>query len=160
MVKPALGGQNIGVMSESGCPGIADPGAKLVHMAHQLGIQVKPLIGPSSILLGLMASGFNGQSFAFHGYLPIDKRERFSAIKNLEKESNTLDRTQIFMDTPYRNNQLLADLTKTLRPDTWLCVARDITGKTEWIKAQTIEKWRKQKIDLHKTPTMFFLYAK
>jgi len=160
LVKPALQGQRIGVMSESGCPGIADPGAKLVHMAHQLGITVKPLVGPSSILLGLMASGFNGQSFTFHGYLPIDKRERSQKIKKLEKESMELDSTQIFMDTPYRNEQLFADLIKHLRPDTWLCVAKDITGKTEKIKSQPVAKWKKESIKLHKVPTMFLLYAK
>jgi len=160
LVQPTLEGKNIGIMSESGCPGIADPGAKLVHMAHQLGVQVTPLVGPSSILMALMASGFNGQSFTFHGYLPIDKRERSNTLKKLEKESNELDRTQIFMDTPYRNEQLLNDMIKTLRPDTWLCIAKDITGKSEFIKAQPINKWKKQKVNLHKVPTMFLIYAK
>lgn len=159
LVQPALEGKTIGIMSESGCPGIADPGAKLVHMAHQLGIHVKPLVGPSSILMALMGSGFNGQSFAFHGYLPIDKRERANAIKKLEKESNELDRTQIFMDTPYRNEQLLADLIKNLRPDTWLCIAKDITGESEFIKSQPVAKWKKEQLNLKKIPTMFLLYA-
>ena len=160
LLQPAMEGKTIGVMSESGCPGIADPGSKLVHMAHQLGVRVVPLVGPSSILMAVMASGFNGQSFTFHGYLPIDKKERASAIKKLEKESTELDRTQVFMDTPYRNEQLLADLIKHLRPDTWLCIAKDITGKLEYIKAQPVQKWRNIKLDLHKTPTMFLLYAK
>jgi len=160
LVQPALEGKHIGILSESGCPGIADPGAKLVHMAHQLGIQVIPLVGPSSILMALMASGFNGQSFSFHGYLPIDKKERATAIRKMEKESNELDRTQIFMDTPYRNEQLLQDLIKHLRGDTWLCLAKDITGKSEYIKSQPIDKWKNQKINLHKVPVMFLLYAK
>lgn len=160
LVQPALEGKSIGVLSESGCPGVADPGARLVHMAHQLNIQVVPLVGPSSILLALMASGFNGQSFSFHGYLPIDKKERALAIRKMEKESNELDRTQIFMDTPYRNEQLFQDLMKHLRDDTWLCIAKDITGKSELIKSQPIEKWKKQRISLHKIPVMFLLYAK
>lgn len=152
--------KTIGVMSEAGCPGIADPGAKLVHMAHQLGVEVIPLVGPSSILLALMASGFNGQSFTFHGYLPIEKRGRAQAIKQLEKESNAFDRSEIFMDTPYRNEQLFKDLIKNLRSDTWLCIAKDITGENEWIRSQTIEKWRKTKVQLNKVPVIFLLYAK
>lgn len=160
LIQPALEGKNIGVMSESGCPGIADPGAKLVHMAHQLKLRVIPLVGPSSILMALMASGFNGQSFTFHGYLPIDKKERGQAIKRMEKESNEKDRTQVFMDTPYRNEQLLDDLIKHLRSNTWVCIAKDITGDAEFIKSQPIEKWKKQKPKLHKVPSMFLLYAK
>lgn len=161
LLQPTINdNKTIGVMSEAGCPGIADPGAKLVHMAHQLKIKVIPLVGPSSILLALMASGFNGQSFTFHGYLPIDKKDRAQAIKRLEKESNELDRSEIFMDTPYRNEQLFKDLLKNLRSDTWLCVAKDITGQNEWIRSQTIEKWKKTKTQLDKTPVIFVLYAK
>ena len=159
LVQPALEGKSIGVMSESGCPGIADPGSKLVHMAHQLRIPVKPLVGPSSILMALMASGFNGQSFAFHGYLPIDKKERIKALKMLEKESAEKDRTQIFMDTPYRNEQLLQDIKKNLRPDTYLCIAKDITGEGELILSKPIIKWSNNDIKLKKVPAMFLIYC-
>lgn len=155
----ALEGKNLGVISESGCPGVADPGAKLVHMAQQLGITCKPLVGPSSILMALMASGFNGQSFAFHGYLPIDRKERQQKIRELEKESREKDQTQIFMDTPYRNEVLLFDLIKVARADSFLCVARDITGEKELIRTKSISKWKPNEIDLKKIPTIFLLYA-
>lgn len=155
----ALEGKNLGIISESGCPGVADPGARLVHMAQQLGIKCKPLVGPSSILMALMASGFNGQSFAFHGYLPIDRKERQQKIRELEKESRDKDQTQIFMDTPYRNEVLLFDLIKVARQDSFLCVARDITGEKELIKTKPIAKWKANEIDLKKIPTIFLLYA-
>ncbi len=158
LVQPALEGKIIGVMSESGCPGIADPGSRLVHMAHQLRVKVKPLVGPSSILLALMASGFNGQSFAFHGYLPIDKKEREKALKQLEKESGEKDRTQIFMDTPYRNEQLLIDIKRHLKPDTFLCIAKDITGKEEFIQSKPVGKWKANEVKLKKIPAMFLIY--
>lgn len=155
----ALEGKTLGVISESGCPGVADPGARLVHMAQQLGIKCKPLVGPSSILMALMASGFNGQSFAFHGYLPIDRKERQQKIRQLEKESKEKDQTQIFMDTPYRNEALLFDIIKVARADSFLCVARDITGEKELIRTKSVAKWNAKEIDLKKIPTIFLLYA-
>jgi 16S rRNA (cytidine1402-2'-O)-methyltransferase len=159
LIQPAVEGKTIGVMSESGCPGVADPGSRLVHMAHQLRLKVKPLVGPSSILLALMASGFNGQSFTFHGYLPIDKKERERSLKLLERESAEKDRTQIFMDTPYRNEQLLKDIKKHLKPDTFLCIAKDITGEQELIQAKPIGKWSLHEISLKKIPAMFLIYC-
>lgn len=159
LLQPVLSGKNAGVISESGCPGVADPGARLVHMAHQFRVKVNPLVGPSSILMALMASGFNGQSFAFHGYLPIDKKERQQAIRNLERTSKELDQTQIFMDTPYRNEALLADLIKTCRKDTFLCVAKDISGKNELILAKPVEKWKANEIKLKKIPAIFLIYS-
>ncbi|WP_286755048.1 SAM-dependent methyltransferase [Roseivirga sp. UBA838] len=155
----ALEGKNLGVISESGCPGVADPGARLVHMAQQLGVACKPLVGPSSILMALMASGFNGQSFAFHGYLPIDRKARQQKIRELEKESREKDQTQIFMDTPYRNEPLLMDILKVARPDSFLCIARDITGEKELIKTKPVAKWNVREIELKKIPTIFLLYA-
>ena len=160
LLQPAINdGKNLGVISESGCPGIADPGAKLVHLAHQFGLKVIPLVGPSSILLALMASGFNGQSFAFHGYLPIDKKERQSAIRRIEKESFEKDQTQIFMDTPYRNEKLLSDIIKQCRKDTFLCVAKDITGEHEQILTKPISKWKSNDMSLNKIPALFLLYS-
>lgn len=158
MIQACLEGKNIGIMSESGCPGVADPGAVIVKLAHEKGIQVVPLVGPSSILLALMASGMNGQSFAFNGYLPIDKGEKKSALKNLEKLSSDKNQTQIFIETPYRNNKLLEDLLQTLQPNTHLCVACDITLPTEYIKTLRIQDWKKTKIDLHNRPTIFVLH--
>ena len=155
----ALEGKNLGVISESGCPGVADPGARLVHMAQQLGVTCKPLVGPSSILMALMASCFNGQSFAFHGYLPIDRKARQQKIRELEKESREKDQTQIFMDTPYRNEPLLMDILKVARPDSFLCIARDITGEKELIKTKPVAKWNAREIELKKIPTIFLLYA-
>ncbi|MFY0593188.1 SAM-dependent methyltransferase [Roseivirga sp.] len=159
LIQPILQGQNIGVLSESGCPGIADPGARLVHIAHQFGITSVPIVGPSSILLALMASGFNGQSFAFHGYLPIDKKQRQQRIRELERESKEKNQTQIFMDTPYRNEALLADVIKAARQDTFLCVARDITGEKELILTKSISKWKPNMITLKKMPTIFLILA-
>jgi len=146
-------------MSEAGCPGVADPGASIVARAHQLGIKVVPLVGPSSILLALMASGFSGQKFAFHGYLPIDKIERAREIKSLELQSGRDKQTQIFIETPFRNNQLLADLLKTCKPSTLLCVASNVTAPDEFIQSLTIAEWRKRKDDFHKRPTIFLLYV-
>lgn len=159
LCRPLLNGTDIGVMSEAGCPGIADPGNLAVAFAHKNGIEVIPLVGPSSIFMALMASGLNGQSFAFHGYLPIDKQKRTNSIKTLEREARKKNQTQIFMETPFRNNQLLADMLKTCRQDTRLCIARDITGSNEYIKTQTVKEWRKAKIDLHKIPTIFLLFS-
>jgi 16S rRNA (cytidine1402-2'-O)-methyltransferase len=157
MIKPLLNGINVGLMSEAGCPGIADPGAVIVKLAHEKGIQVVPLVGPSSILLALMASGMNGQSFAFTGYLPIDKNEKKSALRNLEKWSQEKNQAQIFMETPYRNNKFLEDILGTLHPQTNLCVACDITLPTEFIKTKTVNDWKKQKVDLHNRPCIFVI---
>ena len=159
LMKPVFQGKDIGVISEAGCPGIADPGALAVAFAHQKGIQVVPLSGPSSMFLALMGSGFNGQSFAFVGYIPIDKKARVEAIKELERDSIKHHRTQIFMETPFRNNHLLEDLKNSLHPNTKLCIAKNLTAKDEWIQSKTIAEWKKTKVDLHKVPTVFLLYA-
>lgn len=153
-----LKGKNVGLMSEAGCPGVADPGADIVAEAHKKGIKVIPLVGPSSILLALMASGFNGQSFTFHGYLPIDKAQRSKRIKELEQLAERFKQTQLFIETPFRNNQLLAEMLKTCHPNTLLCVACNLTDADEFIKTQTIAQWRKEEIDLHKKPVLFLLY--
>lgn len=158
MLKPCLEGFNVGLMSEAGCPGIADPGAAIVKLAHEKGIQVVPLVGPSSILLAMMASGMNGQSFTFHGYLPIDKGERKSALKNLEKISSDKDQSQLFIETPYRNNKMLEDLVQTLQPNTHLCIAADITLPSEFIKTHRIADWKKMKVDLDKRPAIFIIH--
>lgn len=146
-----------GIISEAGCPGIADPGAVAVGFAHQLGYKVSPLVGPSSILLALMGSGFNGQSFTFHGYLPIDKPAKIKALKNLEQTAKTKQQTQIFMETPYRNNQLLEDALQNLHPETLLCIAANITAEDELIRTLPVREWKKQKPDLHKKPTIFLI---
>ena len=157
--KPAMNGHNIGVMSEAGCPGIADPGSLAVLYAHKNDMEVVPLIGPSSIFLSLMSSGFNGQTFTFHGYLPIDKQKRIHAIKALERDAQKKKQTQIFMETPYRNNQLLADILKTCQHNSMLCVAKNVNGSSELIKTKSIKEWQKFKIDLHKVPAVFLLYS-
>ena len=157
MLDPCLDGFNVGVISDAGCPGIADPGAALVQQAHINGIKVVPLVGPSSILLAMMASGFNGQNFAFNGYLPIDNQERKAKIIQLEKLSKAVDQSQSFIETPYRNNQLLDSLKNTLHPLTMLCVACDITLPTEYIKTASAGEWKKIKVDLHKRPTLFII---
>ncbi len=149
----------IGIMSEAGCPGIANPGALAVEYAHKNNIEVVPLVGASSILLALMASGFNGQNFAFHGYLSIDKEKRQNEVKNLESESQKLKRSQIFMETPYRNNSILKDILKVLNPKTKLCIASNITSQNQFIKTKTVAEWKKEIPDLHKIPTIFVLYA-
>jgi 16S rRNA (cytidine1402-2'-O)-methyltransferase len=154
---PAFEGNNIGVISEAGCPGVADPGADIVKIAHQKGVEVKPLVGPSSILLSLMASGLNGQSFAFVGYIPVKHPARGKSIRHLEHRSLYEDQTQIFIETPYRNNTLLEDLVKTLDEKTRLCVACDLTLETEYIKTQSIREWRKERPDLHKRPAIFLI---
>lgn len=157
LLKPIFEGHDMGVISEAGCPGIADPGAVAVAYAHQKGIQVVPLAGPSSMFMALMGSGFNGQSFAFVGYIPIDKKVRIDAIKQLEADSTKFRRTQIFMETPFRNNHLMDDLKQHLNPNTKLCVAKNISGNDEMIVTKTIAEWRKTKVDLHKIPTVFVL---
>ncbi|QLE00271.1 SAM-dependent methyltransferase [Galbibacter sp. BG1] len=158
-ITPCLNGYDVGIISEAGCPGVADPGADVAAVAHDKGIEVVPLIGPSSILLALMASGMNGQSFAFNGYLPIDKTEKKKALKALEKRSKDLNQSQIFMETPYRNDKLLADITSILAGNTKLCVASDITLPSQFIKTQAISQWKGAKVDLHKRPTIFILHA-
>jgi 16S rRNA (cytidine1402-2'-O)-methyltransferase len=151
-------GISVGLLSDAGCPAIADPGAEIVKLAHEKNIEVIPLVGPSSILLSMMASGMNGQGFTFNGYLPIDKQDRKQKIKQLEKLSKELNISQSFIETPYRNNQLLEELLKTLYADTRLCVACDITLKTQYIKTKTIAEWHKTKVDLHKRPTIFIIH--
>jgi len=158
MISPCLNGINIGLMSEAGCPGVADPGAAIVKIAHEKGIQVIPLVGPSSILLAMMGSGMNGQSFAFNGYLPIDKNDKKSALKSFEKLSLDKNQSQIFIETPYRNNKLVEDLLQTLQPNTLLCIATDITLPTEYIKTFRVADWKKTKIDLHNRPTIFIIH--
>ncbi len=158
MLAPCLEGFQVGLLSEAGCPGVADPGAAIVKIAHENGIQVIPLVGPSSILLALMASGMNGQSFAFNGYLPIDKSEKRQALKNLEKLSSDKNQSQIFMETPYRNNKFLEDMLQTLQPNTSLCVACDITLPTEYIKTFSVAIWKKTKVDLHNRPCIFIIH--
>ena len=160
MLEPCLRGISVGLLSEAGCPGVADPGAAIVEIAHQKGIQVVPLVGPSSILLAIMGSGMNGQSFAFNGYLPIDKAEKKTAIKNLEKLSFDKDQSQLFIETPYRNNKIFEDLLSMLQPSTHLCVACDITLPTEYIKTYKVSDWKKQKIDLHNRPAIFIIHKK
>ena len=147
--------ENVGVISEAGCPGVADPGALAVAYAHERGYLVRPLVGPSSILLALMGSGFNGQSFTFNGYLPIDKSSRKKAIHELENASRKA--TQIFMETPFRNNQLVESLLENLSIDTKLCIACNITGDEEFIITKTVGKWKTQVPDLHKKPVMFLI---
>lgn len=158
MIQPCLEGNNVGLMSEAGCPGVADPGAVIVKLAHEKGIQVVPLVGPSSILLAMMGSGMNGQSFAFNGYLPIDKLDKKSALKNYEKLSFDKNQSQLFIETPYRNNKLLDDLLQTLQPNTHLCIATDLTLSTEYIKTLKVMDWKKTKVDLHNRPTIFIIH--
>ena len=152
-------GINIGIVSEAGCPGVADPGQILVEAAHQLKATVKPLVGPSSILLALMASGMNGQCFQFNGYLPIDSVERKNAISTLEADSHKRNCTQIFIETPYRNNQLIKELLLTCRQETKLCIAVDITASSEKIQTKLIQQWKLHIPDIHKRPAIFLLLS-
>lgn len=158
-LTPLMEGKNIGVMSEAGCPGVADPGANLVREAHRLGIRVAPLVGPSSILLALMASGLNGQRFRFHGYLPVDRIERAKAIAALEQSSRRDRETQLFIETPYRNGAMIDTLMATCNSQTLLCMAADVTGENEMVVTRTIGEWRKQLPNLDKRPTVFLLQA-
>jgi 16S rRNA (cytidine1402-2'-O)-methyltransferase len=155
MMKPLLSGNYMGIISESGCPGVADPGAKAVAFAHQRNIQVIPLVGPSSILLGLMASGLNGQKFAFHGYLPIDGKEAIKTIKDLERESKQKQQTQIFIETPFRNNQVFDHFLNSLDQDTLLTIAIDIAGDKENIRTKSVRDWKAFKPVLPKAPSIF-----
>ncbi len=158
-LNPISEGHSVGVISEAGCPAIADPGADVVAIAQQKNISVIPLVGPSSILMSLMASGFNGQSFTFHGYLPIDSNERISKIKLLEQRIYAENQTQLFIETPYRNGKLIEDILKTCKPSTKLCIAADITCESEYIKTKTLPEWKKNQIpDLSKRPCIFLLY--
>jgi len=152
-----LMGENVGLISEAGVPCIADPGSKIVEYAHMFQIDVVPLVGPSSILLALMASGMNGQNFAFSGYLPIDKNERIRALRNLENLAKKTSQTQIFMETPYRNNQLITTILKTCKSSTHLCIAANLTLANEFIQTKSIEEWKHTKIDIHKQPTIFLI---
>jgi 16S rRNA (cytidine1402-2'-O)-methyltransferase len=156
-IKPCSDGIDVGLMSDAGCPGIADPGAKVVAFAHRQNIKVIPLVGPSSIILALMASGLNGQNFAFNGYLPVDKNECKKRIKQLERHAEQNQQAQLFIETPYRNEQLLDTLIKTLKPQTRLCVAVDLTTSAEEIKTLTVEEWKSQQVDWHKRPAIFIL---
>lgn len=151
--------KHIAIISESGCPGVADPGQVLIETAQQMNITVKPLVGPSSILLALMASGMNGQQFEFVGYLPIDNSERIRVIKEMENTSQKKNSTQIFIETPYRNDQLIETILKTCKPTTRLCIAAELTGSNEWIKTKTIADWKKEKTGFHKKPVIFLLKA-
>ena len=160
LLAPLLAGKDIGLMSDAGCPGVADPGAKLVELAHQKGIRAVPFVGPSSILLSLMASGLNGQQFAFLGYLPVDKTLRNQKLKEIEKRSLTHKETQLFIETPYRNQHMLEAILSVCQPNTKLCVACDISLSTEMIVTKPIANWKKTPLpDLHKRPTVFLLLA-
>jgi 16S rRNA (cytidine1402-2'-O)-methyltransferase len=151
--------KTIGIISEAGCPGIADPGQQLVAVAQELNIEIKPLVGPNSILLALMASGMNGQQFKFNGYLPIKNHDRNKAIKELEAESSKKNCTEIFIETPYRNNQLIDALLNNCQPSTKICIAVDLTCEKEFIKTKTVSEWKKNKPDIHKRAAIFLLYA-
>jgi len=157
-LKPMVGGNDMGVLSEAGCPAIADPGADVVAIAQRNNFTVVPLVGPSSILLSLMASGFNGQSFAFVGYLPIQPEERSKSLKRLESRAYSENQSQIFIETPYRNMKMLEEILKTCQLNTRLCIAADITLETEFVKTKTIKEWKTQLPDLNKRPCIFLIY--
>lgn len=157
-LNPIKENQNIGIISEAGTPGVADPGADIVAIAHRRNIPVVPLVGPSSILLSVMASGLNGQNFAFVGYLPIKKPERIKRIKELERRSQVENQTQLFIETPYRNQHLLEDIISNCSSETKLCIASDITLETEFIKTKSVKEWEKGIPNLHKRPTIFLIH--
>jgi len=159
LLQPIQEGHDMGILAEAGCPGVADPGTMAVQYAHQHNIKIVPLVGPSSLLLALLASGMGGQQFAFHGYLPIPAKEAEKAIRELERESTIKKQTQIFIETPYRNNVLFARLTNVLRADTVLCVALDLTGPSEQIRSLTVSQWRKESIEWPKLPAIFLFSA-
>lgn len=159
MLRPALEGHDIGVLSEAGCPAVADPGADLVAVAQRRGVEVVPLVGPSSILLSLMGSGFNGQSFAFTGYLPIDAAKRAERFKQMERDIRVRRQTQIFIETPYRNNRLVAELCSKLPGEMLLCVACDITGQDQSIRTMPLKKWKTSQYNYDKKPSIFLLYS-
>ena len=157
-LKPLAAGESMGVISEAGCPAVADPGADVVAIAQRKNLKVVPLVGPSSIIMSVMGSGFNGQSFAFHGYLPIDPAERAKRLKTLEQRIYTESQTQLFIETPYRNNKMLEDILQHCKPQTKLCVAANITCPDEYIKTKTVKEWQTKKPDLAKIPCIFLLY--
>ncbi|MBQ8502456.1 MAG: SAM-dependent methyltransferase [Bacteroides sp.] len=157
-LKPLQAGESMGVISEAGCPAVADPGADVVALAQRKGLKVVPLVGPSSIILSVMGSGFNGQSFAFHGYLPIEPAERAKRLKQLEQRIYNEQQTQLFIETPYRNNKMLEDILTNCRPQTKLCIAANITCEGEYIKTKTVKEWQSKKPDLTKIPCIFLLY--
>mgnify|MGYP001120734621 CR=1 FL=1 len=157
-LDPLLAGNSMGVISEAGCPAVADPGADVVAIAQRRNLKVVPLVGPSSIILSVMASGFNGQSFAFHGYLPIEPGERVKFLKELEQRVYAENQTQLFIETPYRNNKMLEDILKTCRPQTRLCIAANITCEGEYIRTRTIKEWKGKLPDLAKIPCIFLIY--
>ncbi|MBO7337913.1 MAG: SAM-dependent methyltransferase [Paludibacteraceae bacterium] len=158
-IKPLLEGKDMGVISEAGCPAVADPGADIVALAHRKGVRVVPLVGPSSILLAQMASGFNGQSFAFVGYLPIENGERQKRLRKLEHRAKEENQTQLFIETPYRNTKLFEELLATLKGDTKICIACDITLDSEYIETRTVSEWKQKKPqDLNKRPTIFGIF--
>jgi len=159
-LDPCKKGLNVGLLSEAGCPGVADPGADIVKIAHDNDIKVVPLVGPSSILMAMMSSGMNGQSFAFNGYLPIDKNDKKQEIKRLERLSFEHNQSQLFIETPYRNNKFLDDLCNILNGNTDICVACDITLPSEYIKTKTANDWKKTNVDLHKRPTLFIIHKR
>lgn len=158
MLEQILNGTDTGLMSQAGAPCVADPGALIVSAAHSLNISVKPMVGPSSVLLALMASGFNGQNFMFHGYLPVKKNARIQKIREIETESYRRDQTQIFIEAPYRNMQLLNVLLQTCKDNTRLCIASDLTSPAENIKTQTVADWKKSLPEINKVPAVFLLY--
>ncbi len=157
-LQPCLDGINIGLLSDAGVPGVADPGAEVVKIAHQKGIQVVPLVGPSSILMAMMASGMNGQSFAFNGYLPIEQKQRKMELKRLEKLSFEQGQSQLFIETPYRNDKMLQDIVSTVHSETQVCVACDITLPTEFILTKTASDWKASMPELHKRPAIFIIH--
>ena len=157
-LKPIYDGFNIGLISDAGCPGVADPGSDIIKIAHELNIKVVPLVGPSSILLAIMSSGLNGQNFAFNGYLPIDKDDKKSKIKELERLSFQKNQSQIFIETPYRNNKMFEDLLKNLSDSTNLCIACDLTLKNEFVRTLSINEWGKNKINIDKKPAIFIIH--
>jgi len=157
-LKPIYDGFNIGLISDAGCPGVADPGSDIIKIAHELNIKVVPLVGPSSILLAIMSSGLNGQNFAFNGYLPIDKDDKKSKIKELERLSFQKNQSQIFIETPYRNNKMFEDLLKNLSDSTNLCIACDLTLKNEFVRTLSINEWGKNKINIDKNPAIFIIH--
>jgi 16S rRNA (cytidine1402-2'-O)-methyltransferase len=159
LLAPAIRGSDIGVLTDAGCPGVADPGARLVDLAHRHGVPVAPLVGPSAILLALMGSGLNGQRFAFHGYVPIEATARSVALKALEQRSRVQDETQILIEAPYRNNRLLRAMLDACAAATQLCIATDLTLPSQSIATRTIDRWRSTAVDIDKRPTVFLLYA-
>ncbi len=157
-LRPLEAGEDMGVISEAGCPAVADPGADVVCLAQRRGLRVVPLVGPSSIILSVMASGFNGQSFAFHGYLPIDPPARAAKLKQLEQRAYAEDQTQLFIETPYRNNKMVEDILRSCRKDTRLCIAANLTCEGEYVRTRTIKEWTGRVPDLSKIPCIFLIY--